>query len=140
MAETEKKKLFDVAHPDKAAPSATSRPIIVAHGPLLPDPMVQNSDKTAPPVASKAAEALAPSGRKKLQPSADDAVSVTAESDRTSLKAEDNLQNAQSPHPPASEEKEKPAATAPETAAASDAVLDSVVDQATAKKRTSRSG
>lgn len=45
------KKLMDVAHPGKTAPSASSRPIIVGHGPMLKDPMVQKEEtETAKPI------------------------------------------------------------------------------------------
>jgi hypothetical protein len=35
-----KPRVMDVTHPGKAAPSPTSKPIIVNHHPLMPDPMV----------------------------------------------------------------------------------------------------
>ncbi len=48
MAESEKnskKPMDDVTQPGKSAPSATSRPIIVTHGPMMQDPMVQKEAK-----------------------------------------------------------------------------------------------
>lgn len=36
-------KVFDVAHPGKSKPSATSRPIIVSNRPILQDPMVSST-------------------------------------------------------------------------------------------------
>ncbi len=39
------KKLMDVSRPGKSAPSATSRPIIVTHGPIMQDPMVNDTAK-----------------------------------------------------------------------------------------------
>jgi len=45
MADKSKdKKLMDVSRPGKSAPSATSRPIIVTHGPMMQDPMVQKEE------------------------------------------------------------------------------------------------
>lgn len=43
------KKAFDVTAPGKSAPSATSRPIIVRHGPIMPDPMVQKKQTEEKP-------------------------------------------------------------------------------------------
>lgn len=52
MAST--KKIVDVAHPGKSAPSATSKPVIVSNRPLIKDPMV-NANETAPEAKSEAA-------------------------------------------------------------------------------------
>lgn len=41
-------KVFDVAHPGKGTPSATSRPVIVTNRPILQDPMVSNSGESVP--------------------------------------------------------------------------------------------
>jgi hypothetical protein len=38
-------KVFDVAHPGKSKPSASSRPIIVSNRPILQDPMVSSSQQ-----------------------------------------------------------------------------------------------
>lgn len=38
---TDKPKTFDIAHPGKSAPSSTTRPLIVGHGPMIEDPMVK---------------------------------------------------------------------------------------------------
>jgi hypothetical protein len=43
--ETKAKKVFDVAKPGKSAATATSRPVIVGHGAMLRDPMMQDQDK-----------------------------------------------------------------------------------------------
>ncbi|GAC1391521.1 MAG: hypothetical protein NVSMB46_04350 [Candidatus Saccharimonadales bacterium] len=49
MAQTsndaDEKKVFDVAKPGKSTPDVTSRPVIIGHGPILQDPMV-NGTKT----------------------------------------------------------------------------------------------
>ena len=45
MPKSSDKSVFDVSKPGKSAPSATSRPIITGHGPMLKDPMV--NDKQA---------------------------------------------------------------------------------------------
>jgi len=47
---------MDVSSPGKAAPPATSRPVIVSHRPMMPDPMVATSSPqtpTAPTLAGK---------------------------------------------------------------------------------------
>ena len=48
-----KGKVFDVANPGKAAPSATSRPVMVANRPIMQDSMVSSADA---PVAEPAAK------------------------------------------------------------------------------------
>ncbi len=53
-----KKVVSDVASPGETTASPTSRPIIVGHGPMLKDPMVQGevadtSDKTSPSPSQK---------------------------------------------------------------------------------------
>jgi hypothetical protein len=39
------KQVFDVSKPGKSLPSATSRPVITGHGPLLKDPMVSQKEE-----------------------------------------------------------------------------------------------
>lgn len=58
MAEDNKKpnQVFDVAKPGKTPASSTSRPVIVGHGPMLKDPMVNEEEKedsrqTAPKIS-----------------------------------------------------------------------------------------
>ena len=55
MAETKEKdskKTMDINAPGKAAPSATSRPIIINHGPMMTDPMVQKEVEDEDPKGS----------------------------------------------------------------------------------------
>lgn len=47
-ANNKSKKVIDVSTPGKAAPSPTSRPIIVNHGPILSDPMMQKDNENKP--------------------------------------------------------------------------------------------
>lgn len=42
-------KVFDVAKPGKSMATATSRPVIVSNGPLLPDPMMSDGSSDARP-------------------------------------------------------------------------------------------
>jgi len=45
VAAKDTKQVFDVSKPGKSAPSATSRPVIVGHGSMLRDPMMQDDTK-----------------------------------------------------------------------------------------------
>jgi len=58
MAEKKVKVITDVAHPDKTAPSMSSKPIIVTNRPLMKDPMVVEetpAEATEEPVAASSA-------------------------------------------------------------------------------------
>lgn len=44
-------RVFDVSKPSKVSPSATSRPVIVGHTPMMNDPMVRDNDVVSVPVA-----------------------------------------------------------------------------------------
>lgn len=66
-------KVFDVAHPGKTAPSATSRPVIVTNRTILQDPMVATSTDnlpTAKPVDKIVIRPLDDSNDKDVAPSA----------------------------------------------------------------------
>jgi hypothetical protein len=58
-------KVFDVTKPGKTPANATARPVIVGHGAMLRDPMVNEESADAP-----SAPPLAPSAKKVLTPSA----------------------------------------------------------------------
>lgn len=58
-ANKNEKQIMDVTKPGKSAPSATAKPIIVGHGPMVQDPMV-TSDTSAEAVAPAAEEIEAP--------------------------------------------------------------------------------
>lgn len=46
-------RVFDVSKPNRSAPSASGRPIIVGHHPIMSDPMVRRHDSEPPPAASQ---------------------------------------------------------------------------------------
>lgn len=57
------KRIIDVAHPGKTAPSATSRPVIVTNRPILKDPMMADNTAEEPDTST------APkTGKAKLEP------------------------------------------------------------------------
>lgn len=52
----ENKKVFDVTKPGKSTPSASARPVIIGHKPMIQDPMVavqKDPTPTAPPIPEK---------------------------------------------------------------------------------------
>lgn len=74
------KKLFDVAHPGKAAPSATSRPVIVGHGPIMKDPMVQSQASAPEKAAAKSKSAV-------LEPMHEKVIAVPSEDSHDNIVA-----------------------------------------------------
>lgn len=64
------KKIIDIAHPGKSAPTATSKPVLVSNRPLLKDPMVV--DEAAAKEPETTASAGNPSLKPKLHPLGED--------------------------------------------------------------------
>lgn len=82
MAEAKKKdskKIVDVAHPGKTAPSENSKSVIVGHGPMIKDPMVvgEGQTETAPAVPEKVS---VKTGEAVIAPLADSEVAKDAKS------------------------------------------------------------
>jgi hypothetical protein len=58
MGPADQSKIFDVSKPHKVVPSASSRPLIVGHHPLMPDPMVLEQREQYPKIHAQ--EPIAP--------------------------------------------------------------------------------
>lgn len=100
-----KKPIEDVAKPGKTAASATSRPVIVNHGAMVKDPMVNTEDPAAPDLPTQdGAPAAAPAPKKVVAP--------------LEPAASDETKDAKPVEPEAAEEKPKQAAEEPEPAKA----------------------
>lgn len=72
MAESKKKdtkKIVDVSHPGKTAPSGNSKSVIVGHGPMIKDPMVVEGEVPATPAAPE--KTTVKSGEAVIAPLAD---------------------------------------------------------------------
>ena len=61
MGPADQAKIFDINKPHKVAPSASSRPLIVGHHPLMPDPMVLEQREQFPKINIQEPLTLAPS-------------------------------------------------------------------------------
>lgn len=119
------KQVFDVEKPGKSAPSPTSRPVIINHGPMLKDPMVSKPDDEE---AKPAEPALSPT---------DSHTVITPPSEN---KPEDTT-----PAPAAKTEEETPKESAEQTKEAEQkrqtetkkeaAIVEAVADQAATKKK-----
>lgn len=119
------KQVFDVEKPGKSAPSPTSRPVIINHGPMLKDPMVSKPDDEE---AKPAEPALSPT---------DSHTVITPPSEN---KPEDTT-----PAPAAETEEETPKESAEQTKEAEQkrqtetkkeaAIVEAVADQAATKKK-----
>lgn len=114
MTAGKNKKIFDVTKPGKTKPSATSRPVIVGHGPMIEDPMVQRANgyvPTAPEIQEQEKDdqhlPLQPTQRSKkiLSPPSEEQVSIPADNQKDSTKDHEG------PVPRSTIEDEKPAGT-----------------------------
>jgi hypothetical protein len=120
----DKKTMIDVAPPGKSAPSATSKPIIVGHGPMMKDPTITSTETQKPEEEAKAPSTSTPSQAKSIQP-----IAAPEEPDETLESAPEEASTTPEPTPVA------PAAE-PKTSIASNAIVDAVVDQAATRKRS----
>lgn len=121
------KQVFDIAKPGKSAAAATSRPVIVNHGPMMRDPMV--SDKEEKSTEEKTAP-TAPTHRVITPPSATKADPVSAEPAPESKPSE----------PEATPEESAPAPEKPEekteTSAPNQAAVNALAEQANRRKKS----
>lgn len=117
-----KKPVFDVVPPGTSAPSATSKPIIVGHGPMLKDPTitVEKSDDDSTQQTTQAPKTTVTS--KTISPLSADTKGSDTQPDET-------------PADPTQEDTVSEA----RTSIASNAIVDAVVDQATNKKESESS-
>lgn len=113
-ASSNNKPVFDVSKPGKSAPSATSRPVIVNHGPMMKDPMVSDPDDTdkkddKPTAATSESRKIIapPSDLEKEEPASEDTPATESEDSKADKKK-----------------------------SAEQAVVDAVVDQAGKKKKS----
>jgi hypothetical protein len=65
MATDKTKKTMDITRPGKTPPDASSRPVVVSHGPMVQDPMmVSEEEKTPTPDVTPPAEVTEPPSHK----------------------------------------------------------------------------
>lgn len=133
-SKTSKGKTFDVSHPGKSTPSATSRPVIIGHGSMIEDPMVQSGRKEAekppelPPKPMRAtAEKVveAPESLKLKQPGEMPTVEEAQDEE-----AKPDIPQSEEPQPEESESND-------DSTNSQEAVVDSVANQAAEKKQQS---
>ncbi len=143
-------KVMDVAKPGKSAPSTTSRPVIVGHGPMMQDPMVndQNDSKkeeNTEKVVVHGPKVIAPLGisngsteeTKKAEPPGAPEPPAEPEATPETLKPEDQPTEAAEPKPDAQPEPQKAEAT-PEPAKdepSEDGAVDALAEQAAKAKK-----
>ncbi|HTB48598.1 MAG TPA: hypothetical protein VK712_00785, partial [Verrucomicrobiae bacterium] len=83
------KRIIDVAHPGKSAPSDTSRPVLISNRPILKDPMVvteadpEKSEKLTPKTTQKV-EPLGPPPLEKEKIETDHATKAAPNESKTS--------------------------------------------------------
>lgn len=136
MAASNNKQVFDVEKPGKSTPSATSRPVITGHGPMLHDPMVSNQEvKPEEQQANPEAKTTSASGEKVIQPMDADTKpeEEPAEETETEVKSDDKEPEAE---PAAEEAKSTENQTSePDKKTANQATVDAVAEQAGKKKK-----
>lgn len=95
MGSDNSKPVFDVSKPNKSAPTATSRPVINLHGPIMKDPMVSDGSDDAPtqeakPVVKVGEKVIAPLNNPTAaaEESADTAASETADKETEKRESE----------------------------------------------------
>lgn len=128
--EKDNKKTMDVNAPGKAAPSATSRPIIINHGPMMTDPMVQKEVEAEDPKGSLS------SNHKTIEPATLGSVQKKAE-EKVEIPPEEPAQEppkteAESPTEPPKESETSTESNPAESS--SEAEVDAVAGQAGKKK------
>jgi hypothetical protein len=142
MMSTEKKRIMDVARPGKTAASATARPIIVGHGPIIKDPMVQPSvdseEAAATPKKDYVNETVAsklvvqpPKANADIQKADDDKSSASAEPENANNVAKDQAATETDPGPDEQPQAEASAIEAHEE----EAIVDAVASQAVKDKK-----
>lgn len=93
----EDKKVMDVNAPGKAAPDASSRPVIVSHKPMMEDPMMAKRSSTttpsAPPLNSRG-KTIQPLGARSQQPSKSTAKPKADEPSNQAAEAEPSVDEA----------------------------------------------
>jgi hypothetical protein len=116
----DKKSMDDVAKPGKSTPDTSARPVVISHRPMVQDRTVKSTDKPEP---SK----LVPARSDKVIKPMDETMDTAADADKTA-EPETKAKTA------ASDKKSEPE-TVEETSSSDEAVMDAVVDQATADKK-----
>lgn len=100
----DKKKVMDVSNPGKAAPSATSRPVIASHRPMMADPMVASSSPeapTAPTLAGKGKTIQPLAGAKPADTASKSAaIEVKGDTEKTAETETPSVKETASPTPP----------------------------------------
>jgi hypothetical protein len=91
-ATSSSKRIMDVAHPGKSAPSSTSKPVIVTNRPLMKDPMMAES----PEKDSSEVKIIGTPGKIKIQPLT---APVVEEADSTPETVEVKTPNKPAPEP-----------------------------------------
>lgn len=114
------KQVFDVAKPGKSAPSPTSRPVIVNHGPMMKDPMVSESE-------TKNKE-----GAKQLAPSSQNKVIAPLGDNAEKSKNEPGTTDAPEKEKPQTENTDRPEAAKPDGQSSD---VDAAIDAAAKKKK-----
>ncbi len=81
-----KEPVFDISKPNNTAPSATSRPVITTHNPILKDPMMKDSSEPnrtddPKPLTVSREKVIAPITEQTVTSEAEDAKSTTASED-----------------------------------------------------------
>jgi hypothetical protein len=124
LKKDEKKQVFDVAPPGSAVPSATSKPVIVGHGPMLKDPTIKSDDASAGTTADSRPASSASSQSKTIQPPSAD------------TKAQEEIAATNGDTPDDSAKITDNNSSEPRTSIASNAIVDAVVGQATTSKQS----
>jgi hypothetical protein len=120
------KQVMDVAKPGKNAPDASAKPVIVGHGPMVRDPMV-NADTDAevekPESEEQASVPAVSIGKKVIAP-------ITQEEEPKEAESSDAAAPTSEPSP----EEPKADETSEATDSADSAVVDAVIDQVGTKE------
>lgn len=149
MAEpADKKPIMDVAKPGKTAAPATSRPVIINHGAMVKDPMVNEAEEAATDLPTKnETPAVSPAPKKVITPPEETApAEEKAEEEKdtkdTAPKEAEPDKKEETPKPAETEvpadAKKEPESTETSDQASDDAVVDAVVDQVADKKEQER--
>jgi hypothetical protein len=142
-ASNSKKTVMDVSKPGKTAATATSRPVIITHGALVKDPMVNEEAATDTPVQETQAP-ITPAAKKVIAPlSAAENAEAKAESEtETDTIKQEVAAEETSKKDPVAETKpsEKDEPESEDETESEEAVVDAVVEQVADKKAQEQAG
>lgn len=131
----ESMQVMDVSKPGKTAADATARPIIIGHGSMAQDPMVNPAENKNPDAPEKKPDSEAiPVGKKIILPISEQEKSAEEIKETTPEQAEEPKTPDAEAKPEAEPEPAEPQETSGESSSDS-AVVDAVADQVDVKKQ-----